>query len=90
MIEREFHKIWICLSGLACNSLEAILKLETHCHYVESMPVGCTLGLPHSLEFSSIKVQRLVTHINIKGQSWGFTSCSTARIILGQVLSIDT
>ena len=27
---------------------------------------------------------------NYKGQSWGFTLCSTARVMLGQVLSIVT
>ena len=32
----------------------------------------------------------LVKGTKVKGQSWGFTSRSTARVILGQVLRIAT
>ena len=41
---------------------------------------------------TSIQVQRKKVFKNdkVKGQSWGFTSRSTARVILGQVLRIAT
>ena len=39
---------------------------------------------------SAYNLLLLVLEVLVKGQSWGFTSRSTARVILGQVLRIAT
>ena len=43
-----------------------------------------------SLETKNYLSKTIKCLTKVKGQSWGFTSRSTARVILGQVLRIDT
>ena len=50
----------------------------------------CTWGRPAIHPDNHITHNWVKGNTNIKLQSWGFTSHSTARVILGQVLSIDT
>ena len=40
--------------------------------------------------FDWLKATKMTMYSLDKGQSWGFTSRSTARVILGQVLTIAT
>ena len=47
------------------------------------------LLLTYSQDKVTLKT-KITNTVKVKGQSWGFTSRSTARVILGQVLRIAT